>query len=139
MRVILYKQHLYNGTYILFNAYRRKTGLISSGCNTKDSMGNRYPENLHADQITVLECHYSMSKLPSQPGIKHNGIQITKPKDKASPLLATAFAKQEHLEGTIILYRTNEKGRYEKHYAIEFQKAVITGNPQSCCPYCRKS
>ncbi|SHO54422.1 type VI secretion system tube protein TssD [Vibrio quintilis] len=103
-----------------------KQGLISSGCNTKDSMGNRYQET-HTNEITVLECQYSMSKLPSQPGIKHGGIQITKPKDKASPLLATAFAKQEHLEGTIVFYRTNEKGHYEKHYAIEFQKAVITG------------
>ncbi|MEI8631319.1 type VI secretion system tube protein TssD [Vibrio sp. PP-XX7] len=102
-----------------------KQGLISSGCNTKDSMGNRYQET-HTDQITVLACQYSLSKLPHQHGISHDGIQITKPKDKASPLLATAFAKQEHLEGTIDFYRTNEQGHYQKFYSVAFQKAVIS-------------
>jgi len=103
-----------------------KQGLISSGCNTKDSMGNRYQET-HTDQITVLACQYSLSKLPHQHGINHDGIQITKPKDKASPLLATAFARQEHLEGTIDFYRTNEQGHYQKFYSVAFQKAVISG------------
>ncbi|SHO58052.1 type VI secretion system tube protein TssD [Vibrio quintilis] len=102
-----------------------KQGLISSGCNTKDSMGNRYQET-HTDQITVLACQYSLSKLPHQHGINHDGIQITKPKDKASPLLATAFAKQEHLEGTIDFYRTNEQGHYQKFYSVAFQKAVVS-------------
>ncbi|CAM3968035.1 type VI secretion system tube protein TssD [Vibrio aerogenes] len=103
-----------------------KQGLISSGCNTKNSMGNRYQET-HTDQITVLACHYSLSKLPRQHGINHDGLQITKPKDKASPLLATAFAKQEHLEGNIDFYRTNEQGHYERFYSVAFQKAVICG------------
>ncbi|CAM3955367.1 Major exported protein [Vibrio aerogenes CECT 7868] len=102
-----------------------KQGLISSGCNTKDSMGNRYQET-HTDHITILACDYSMSKQPNQPEIEHGGIQITKPKDKASPLLATAFAKQEHLEGIIDFYRTNESGHHQKFYSIKFQKAVIT-------------
>ncbi|SHI18928.1 Major exported protein [Vibrio aerogenes CECT 7868] len=101
-------------------------GLISGGCNTKDSMGNRYQET-HTDQITVLACQYSLSKLPHQHGINHDGIQITKLKDKSSPLLATAFAKQEHLEGTIDFYRTNEQGHYQKFYSIAFQQAVISG------------
>lgn len=50
-----------------------KQGLISSGCNTKDSMGNRYQET-HTDQITVLACHYSLSKRPHQHSISHDGI-----------------------------------------------------------------
>jgi len=103
-----------------------KQGLISGGCNTKDSMGNRYQEN-HTDQITVLACNFSMSKAPQQHSVTHNGIQITKPIDKSTPLLATAFARQEYLECDIYFYRINEKGHYERFYSFALQKAVISG------------
>ncbi|MEI8633550.1 type VI secretion system tube protein TssD [Vibrio sp. PP-XX7] len=46
--------------------------------------------------------------------------------DKSSPLLATAFAKQEHLDCIINFYRTNEQGYNEKFYSIELKKAVIS-------------
>ncbi|KUI97930.1 type VI secretion system tube protein TssD [Vibrio sp. MEBiC08052] len=73
-----------------------KQGLISGGCNTKDSMGNRYQEN-HTDQITVLACHFSVRKEPHQHGLSRDSVHITKHIDKATPLLATAFARQEFL------------------------------------------
>ncbi|MDW6003967.1 type VI secretion system tube protein TssD [Vibrio mangrovi] len=103
-----------------------KQGLISGGCNTKDSMANRYQEN-HTDQITVLACDFSMYKDPHQHSLSHDAIRITKSIDKSSPLLAMAFARQEYLEGTIDFYRTNEKGYNEKFYSVALQKAVISG------------
>ncbi|MEI8632925.1 type VI secretion system tube protein TssD [Vibrio sp. PP-XX7] len=89
-------------------------------------MGNRYQET-HTDQITVLACNYSMMKRPQKQPQTDDVIQITKHIDKSTPLLATAFARQEHLEGTIDFYRTNERGHNEKFYSITLQKALITG------------
>ncbi|CAM3704817.1 Major exported protein [Vibrio aerogenes CECT 7868] len=110
--------------YITING--EKQGMISSGCNTKDSMGNKFQET-HTDEITVLACKHHMAKSPAQHGKSHQPIMIIKNIDKASPLLATAFAKQEHLDCTINFYRTNEQGYNEKFYSIELKKALISG------------
>lgn len=94
-------------------------GSISQGCNTKDSIGNKAQES-HSNEITVLACHFSLSK--------HGGpaeVAITKPIDKASPLLGNAFSKQEHLQCTISFYRTNEQGYNEKFYTMELVDALI--------------
>ncbi|CAM3946547.1 Major exported protein [Vibrio aerogenes CECT 7868] len=109
--------------YITING--EKQGMISSGCNTKDSMGNKYQET-HADEITVLACNHVMAKGPQQHSKAHAPLHIVKNIDKSSPLLATAFAKQEHLDCTINFYRTNEQGYNEKYYSIELKKAVIS-------------
>jgi uncharacterized protein len=109
--------------YIAING--EKQGMISSSCNTKDSMGNKYQET-HTDEITVLECSHLMTKDPQQHSKEHSPISITKNIDKASPLLATAFAKQEHIDCTLNFYRTNEQGYNEKFYSIELKKAVIS-------------
>ncbi|WP_074374667.1 Hcp family type VI secretion system effector [Vibrio spartinae] len=109
--------------YITINGATQ--GLISSGCNTKDSMGNKYQES-HTDEITILSCVHHMAKDAQQHRKNHNPIIISKNIDKSSPLLATAFAKQEHLNCTINFYRTNEQGYNEKFYTIELEKAVIS-------------
>ncbi|WP_182287718.1 type VI secretion system tube protein TssD [Vibrio spartinae] len=59
--------------------------------------------------------------------MSRDSVHITKHIDKATPLLATAFARQEYLEGSIDFYRTNEKGYNEKFYSIALQKSVISG------------
>ncbi|MDW6002857.1 Hcp family type VI secretion system effector [Vibrio mangrovi] len=110
--------------YITING--EKQGLISSGCNTKDSMGNKYQES-HTDEITLLSCDHSLSKDPQQHGKTHNPMCITKSIDKSSPLLSTAFAKQEFLNCVINFYRTNEQGYNEKFYSVELKKAIISG------------
>ncbi|WNJ96280.1 Hcp family type VI secretion system effector [Vibrio ruber] len=110
--------------YITING--EKQGLISSGCNTKDSMGNKYQES-HADEITILSCDHHMAKSPHQHGKSHAPIRIIKNVDKSSPLLSTAFARQEHLDCVIHFYRTNEQGYNEKFYSIELTKAIISG------------
>ncbi|MEI8633286.1 type VI secretion system tube protein TssD [Vibrio sp. PP-XX7] len=80
--------------YITING--EKQGMISSGCNTKDSMGNKFQDS-HADEITVLSCQHNMAKSPQQHGKSHAPIMITKNVDKSSPLLSTAFAKARTL------------------------------------------
>ncbi|SJN56206.1 Major exported protein [Vibrio ruber DSM 16370] len=102
-----------------------KQGLISSGCNTKDSMGNKYQES-HKDEITLLTCDHHMSKDVHQHRKSHAPVFITKNIDKSTPLLATAFANQEYLNCTIEFFRTNEQGYNEKFYIIELNKAVIS-------------
>ena len=95
-------------------------GAISQSCNTKDSIGNKAQES-HSDEITVLACHFSSSK--------HGGpadVLLTKPIDKASPLLGNAFSKQEHLQCTINFYRTNEQGYNENFYTIKLVDALIS-------------
>lgn len=95
-------------------------GLISQGCNTKDSIGNKAQES-HSDEITVLACNFTICK--------HGGageVFISKPIDKASPLLGNAFSKQEHLQCEIQFYRTNEQGYNEQFYTIELVDALIS-------------
>ena len=95
-------------------------GSISQGCNTKDSIGNKAQVS-HQDEITVLACDISLSKLGGDAE-----VVITKPIDKSSPLLGNAFSKQEHLQCTINFYRTNEQGYNEKFYSIELIDTLIT-------------
>ncbi|CAM3626142.1 Major exported protein [Vibrio aerogenes CECT 7868] len=109
--------------YITING--EKQGMISSGCNTKDSMGNKYQET-HSDEISLIECEHHLSKDIQEHGKTHTPIFITKFIDKSTPLLSTAFAKQEHLDCTINFYRTNEQGYNEKFYSIELKKAIIS-------------
>ena len=99
-------------------------GLISSGCNTQDSMGNKC-QSSHVDEITVLSTEYSMVKQPGGGGKSNAPIVITKSIDKASPLLATAFSRQEYMDCTIKFYRTNDRGGNENYYTIELKKALI--------------
>jgi len=135
--ILCVKEHK-KGTTMAHIAYLTlrgaKQGLISGGCNAKDSMGDRYQEN-HTDQITVLACRFSMHKERYWQGLEDDAVHITKPVDKSSPLLANAFARQEYLEGTIDFYRTNEKGYNEKFYSITLQKAVLSGLSPTDLPH----
>ncbi len=58
-------------------------GLISAGCSTLDSVGNKaQPE--HKDQIMVYALMHSISRSQN---VNHHELIITKPVDKSSPLL----------------------------------------------------
>ncbi|TFH89094.1 Hcp family type VI secretion system effector [Vibrio ouci] len=102
-----------------------RQGSISNGCNTKDSIGGKAQE-AHANEITVIATEHALAKHQGQHGNHHNPITITKLVDKSSPLIATAFARQEHLDCALNFYRTNEQGYNEKYYTIELKKALIT-------------
>lgn len=101
-------------------------GLISSGCNSKDSVGEK-AQSSHLNEITVLACHHDMSKFHADMPKENGAITITKPIDKSSPLLGSAFSKQEHLDIEIKFYRTNASGSNEHFYSIELVQAVVSG------------
>lgn len=96
-------------------------GLITSGCNTQDSLGNKH-QSQHSDEIMVLSCSHNIN---AGEGTTHDPLVITKNIDKASPLLAIALNKAEHLNCVIDFYRTNSAGGNEKFYTIELLQAKI--------------
>lgn len=112
-----------HNAYLSITAERQ--GLISRGCNTKDSVGGKYQEG-HINEISVLATEHTMMKFSGQNRKNHNPITITKFIDKSTPLLNTAFARQEYLDCTLKFYRTNEQGYNENHYTVELKKALIT-------------
>lgn len=84
-------------------------GLISAGCSTLDSVGNKaQPE--HKDQIMVYALMHSISRSQN---VNHHELIITKPVDKSSPLLA------KHLV-------TMKKWQYVNLYSTEPVKRVFT-------------
>ncbi|WP_244587523.1 type VI secretion system tube protein TssD, partial [Escherichia coli] len=80
-------------------------GLISAGCSTLDSVGNKaQPE--HKDQIMVYALMHSISRSQN---VNHHELIITKPVDKSSPLLAKALSDNEKMAiCEFILYRTSK-------------------------------
>lgn len=110
--------------YLTING--KTQGLISSGCNSQDSIGSRHQID-HLNQITVLACEHSLQKHNHQHRKSHDALRITKPVDKSSPLLGTAFSRQEILQCDIHFYRTNDKGYNEHYYTIRLMDALLSG------------
>lgn len=103
----------------------RVQGLISAGCSSKESIGNRY-QSAHVDEIMVLSCSYNMANLEKNNKPIHSPIILGKFVDKASPLLSQAQADQEKVECTISFYRTSALGAQEKFYTISIKGGLIT-------------
>ncbi|MBI6547629.1 Hcp family type VI secretion system effector [Xenorhabdus lircayensis] len=106
--------------YLTLNG--KKQGLISAGCSTLDSIGNRYQKG-HEDQIQVLSLNHSISR---QQNVNHSPIQFIKPIDKSSPLLAMAIDSNESLNGKFICYRTGQTGQLELFYEIKITEATVS-------------
>ncbi|MDE9466317.1 Hcp family type VI secretion system effector [Xenorhabdus bovienii] len=106
--------------YLTLNG--KKQGLISAGCSTLDSIGNRYQKG-HEDQIQVLSLNHAISR---QQNVSHQPIQFIKPIDKSSPLLAMAIDSNESLNGGFIFYRTSQTGQLELFYEVKITEATIT-------------
>ncbi|QIZ52678.1 Hcp family type VI secretion system effector [Dickeya zeae] len=96
-------------------------GLISSGCSTFDSIGNRYQSG-HEDQIQVLGLSHSITR---EDNIAHHPIQLTKPIDKSSPLLGMSITSNEKLTASFFFYRTNSAGQLEIFYELKLIDARI--------------
>ncbi|MBD2799128.1 Hcp family type VI secretion system effector [Xenorhabdus sp. Flor] len=105
--------------YLTLNG--KKQGLISAGCSTLDSIGNRYQKG-HEDQIQVLSLNHAISR---QQNVSHQPIQFIKPIDKSSPLLAMAIDSNESLNGGFIFYRTSQAGQLELFYEVKITEATI--------------
>ncbi|CAM3295937.1 protein of unknown function [Xenorhabdus nematophila AN6/1] len=76
----------------------KKQGLISAGCSTPESIGNRYQKG-REDQIQVLSLNHSMSR---DQNVNHQPVSFVKPIDKSSPLFAGCqfCALQDKPDGT---------------------------------------
>ncbi|MCX2888384.1 MULTISPECIES: Hcp family type VI secretion system effector [Pseudomonas] len=108
--------------YMRINGERQ--GLISAGCNSQPSIGNRCQLS-HQDEILVLALNHAMSNTDNTRRATHHPVSITKLVDKASPLLAQAVDSQEALVCEIDLYRTHSGGHQEKYFSIKLEGAVI--------------
>ncbi|CDL86642.1 Hcp family type VI secretion system effector [Xenorhabdus cabanillasii] len=105
--------------YLTLNG--KKQGLISAGCSTLDSIGNRYQKG-HEDKIQVLSLDHTITR---HQNVSHHPIQFIKPIDKSSPLLAMAIDSNESLNGVFIFYRTSQTGQSELFYEVKITEATI--------------
>jgi hypothetical protein len=101
-----------------------KQGVISAGCSTQNSIGNKC-QTAHTDEIQVLAFVHNMFNAGNSKHATHTPIQITKNIDKSTPLLAQALANLEKLHCVLDFYRVSAHGAQEKFYTIEIRGAVI--------------
>lgn len=98
-----------------------KQGLISRGCSTMDSIGNKF-QNGHEDEILI---HELSSNLSMDQNVSFQPIDIRKPIDKASPLLSQSLTSNEILTCDFSFYRTSMNGGLELYYKIKLTEASI--------------
>ncbi|HEJ9478428.1 TPA: Hcp family type VI secretion system effector [Proteus mirabilis] len=100
-------------TYLVLKG--KNQGLISAGCSTSDSIGNRYQIG-HENEIQIISLNYGSFR---EQNASYRPIVFTKPIDKSSPLLSVALDSNEVLEATFIFYQTSQNGQLEKYYEIK--------------------
>ena len=99
-------------------------GLISAGCSTAVSVGNKMQTG-HTDEIMVLSFLHDLDHTGNSKHATHGPVMITKLHDKSSPLLAQAMDNREELTCKIDFYRIAASGMQEKYYTVELKGAVI--------------
>ncbi|WP_369311206.1 Hcp family type VI secretion system effector [Providencia rettgeri] len=99
----------------------KNQGLISGGCSTRDSIGNKYQDR-HKDEILIYSLDHDIFRTQN---VSHSPVTITKPVDKSSPLLGVSISNNELMECDFIFYRTSESGNQEKFYTIKLTNASI--------------
>ena len=110
------------------HGYMRMTGniqgLISAGCSTQQSIGNKC-QTAHMDEIMVLSYTHNMLNIGNIDKPTHSPIIITKNIDKASPLLAQALSNREEINCTVSFYRVSSFGMQEKFYSVSINGGII--------------
>ncbi|CDH04916.1 conserved hypothetical protein [Xenorhabdus bovienii str. oregonense] len=106
-----------------------KQGLISSGCSTVNSIGNKFQKG-HEDEILVNELS---SNLSMHQNVNFQPIDIRKPIDKSSPLLSQALTSNEILTCEFFFYRTAMNGGLELYYKVKLTEASLV-NISFFCP-----
>lgn len=99
-------------------------GLISAGCSTQESIGNKC-QTAHRDEIMVLSFNHGMANMGNTKRATHAPVIITKNIDKASPLLAQALTNREVLDCKIVFYRVSPHGVQEKFYTVDMSGCQI--------------
>ncbi|CNL02794.1 Hcp family type VI secretion system effector [Yersinia aldovae] len=108
-----------NNIFLTISGNRQ--GLISSGCSTLESIGNRYQTG-HEDEIFIYKLSHNISRAEN---VMHNPIVFIKPLDKSSPLLVVAISENELLNLKFDFYRTSQNGAQEKYYTVECREATL--------------
>lgn len=90
----------------------KNQGLISAGCSTIDSIGNRHQIG-HENEIQVISLNSGSFRVQNA---AYQPIMFTKLIDKSSPLLSVSLDSNEILEAVFIFYRTSRHGQIEKYY-----------------------
>lgn len=98
-----------------------KQGLISSGCSTADSIGNKYQKG-RENEMLIYEVSTNISRSQNTSFMP---LDIKKPIDKSSPLLSQALISNELLDCNFLFYRTSFDGKLELYYKIKLGKASI--------------
>ncbi|WP_312948300.1 Hcp family type VI secretion system effector [Superficieibacter sp.] len=96
-------------------------GLISAGCSSLDSIGNK-AQLAHFDQIMVMGLSHGLTR---QHNVNHQALTMIKPLDKASPLLGKAISENECMTCEFSFYRTNRTGMNECYYKLKLINARI--------------
>ncbi|UAN54758.1 Hcp family type VI secretion system effector (plasmid) [Serratia sp. JSRIV002] len=99
-----------------------RQGLISGGCSTFASIGNKYQSG-HEDQILTLAFEHAVSR---EQNVNHGPISFVKPIDKSSPLWGVAISNNECLDVKFDFYRTSASGTQELYYSVRLTKAYIS-------------
>ncbi|QQZ42797.1 Hcp family type VI secretion system effector [Pseudomonas sp. SK3(2021)] len=99
-------------------------GLISAGCSTQDSIGNKCQAG-HTDEIMVLSYSHNMINIENINKPTHSPVTITKNVDKSSPLIAQALSSREEINCIINFYRVSSLGMQEKFYSVSISGGVI--------------
>lgn len=109
-----------NVVYLTLNG--EKQGLISAGCSSLASIGNK-AQITHLDQIMVLGMNHGTTR---DQNVNHLDLTIHKPVDKSTPLLSKAITENEILTCDFDFYRTNRFGINELYYKLKLVKARIS-------------
>lgn len=99
-----------------------KQGLISAGCSSYDSIGNRYQSN-HTDEILVYSTDYEVARSQN---LSHGAFIFIKADDKSSALMLTAISSNEILECKFKYYRIDKSGGLLHYKTITLTKSSIT-------------
>ncbi|RRO08945.1 Hcp family type VI secretion system effector [Pectobacterium aquaticum] len=106
-------------------------GLISEGCLSIDSVGNKHISG-HEDEIFVYATNYDLSR---DRHVNHHPFSVTKVVDKSTPLVLTSIANNKLLEVELRYYRTSASGTQENYMTITLRDASIVNisnqNPNS--------
>ncbi|MCW2254119.1 type VI secretion system Hcp family effector [Providencia alcalifaciens] len=106
----------------------KRQGLISRGCGTLDSIGNRYQSGKE-DAIFITELNFSLSR---EQNLTHQPIEFTKLIDKSSPLLLVAISNNEIINLVFDYYRIAQNGGIEKYYSVKLNEASIINFTTQC-------
>lgn len=87
-----------------------------------DSLGNKF-QIIHKDEIMVYELSNTVSR---ENNVAIQPVEIRKPIDKATPLLAQALGENEKLECVFSFYRTASYGGNEFYFKMTLKDAVIS-------------